>query len=104
MWLRGRIFRLVFFIKSFLTLLIVIHFNWGLKPDIINHAGTWVLEQFDVLYDPYSGIINHLSESYDDLLKQENERHELPACWHACSRFQYIKENFRFFVEYELIC
>jgi hypothetical protein len=37
------------------------------------------LEQFDELYDPYSGIANILSESYNAVLKQENEWKELPV-------------------------
>jgi hypothetical protein len=27
-----------------------------LKSDIIKYAGKWLLEEFDGLYDPYSGI------------------------------------------------
>jgi hypothetical protein len=31
------------------------------------------LEEFDELYDPYSGITNNLSESYNAVMKQEND-------------------------------
>jgi hypothetical protein len=37
------------------------------------------LEEFDGLYDPYSGITNNLSESYNAVLKQENDWKELPV-------------------------
>jgi hypothetical protein len=37
------------------------------------------LEHFDELYDPYSCITNNLSESYNAVLKQENEWKELPV-------------------------
>jgi hypothetical protein len=36
------------------------------------------LEEFDELYDPYSGITNNLSESYNAVMKQENDWKELP--------------------------
>jgi hypothetical protein len=38
----------------------------------------WLLEEFDGLYDPYSGITNNLSESYNAVMKQENDWMELP--------------------------
>jgi hypothetical protein len=37
------------------------------------------LEEFDGLYDPYSGITNNLSESYNAVMKQENDWKELPV-------------------------
>jgi hypothetical protein len=48
------------------------------KSDIIKYAGKWLLEEFDGLYDPYSGIPNNLSESYNAVMKQENDWKELP--------------------------
>ena len=55
------------------------YFQKELKSDIFERSGRWVLEQFDELYDPYSGITNNLSESYNAVLKQENEWKELPV-------------------------
>jgi hypothetical protein len=43
----------------------VSYFEGELKSDIIKYAGKWLLEEFDGLYDPYSGITNNLSESYN---------------------------------------
>jgi hypothetical protein len=43
----------------------VSYFERQLKSDIIKYAGKWLLEEFDELYDPYSGITNNLSESYN---------------------------------------
>jgi hypothetical protein len=57
----------------------VSYFERELKSDIIKHAGKWLLEEFDGLYDPYSGITNNLSESYNAVLKQEKDWKELPV-------------------------
>jgi hypothetical protein len=43
----------------------VSYFERELKFDIIKYTGKWLLEEFDGLYDPYSGITNNLSESYN---------------------------------------
>ena len=55
----------------------VSYFERQLKSDIIKYAGKWLLEEFDGLYDPYSGITNNLSESYNAVMKQENDWKEL---------------------------
>jgi hypothetical protein len=39
----------------------VSYFERQLKSDIIKYAGKWLLEEFDELYDPYSGITNKFS-------------------------------------------
>lgn len=58
---------------------VVSYFEKELKTDILERSGKWVLEQFEGLYDPYSGITNNLSESYNAVLKQENDWKELPV-------------------------
>ena len=57
----------------------ILHLSGQLKSDIFERSCGWVLEHFDELYDPYSGITNNLSESYNTVLKQENEWKELPV-------------------------
>ena len=44
---------------------VVEHFETYFKSDILNHSGKWIIEKFDGLYDPFSGITNNLSESYN---------------------------------------
>ena len=58
---------------------VVEHFETYFKSDILNHSGKWIIEKFDGLYDPFSGITNNLSESYNAILKQEQEWEELPV-------------------------
>jgi hypothetical protein len=54
------------------------------------------LEEFDGLYDPYSGITNNLSESYNAVMKQENDWKELPdemlvLGFHFLQNFDYFE-------------
>ena len=58
---------------------VVEHFETYFKSDILNHSGKWIIEKFDGLYYPFSGITNNLSESYNAILKQEQEWEELPV-------------------------
>jgi predicted YcjX-like family ATPase len=66
-----------------------------LKSDIIKYAGKWLLEEFDGLYDPYAGIPNNLSESYNAVMKQENDWKELPDDMLVLG-FHYL-QNFDYF-------
>jgi hypothetical protein len=73
----------------------VSYFERQLKSDIIKYAGKWLLEEFDGLYDPYSGITNNLSESYNAVMKQENDWKELPDDMLVLG-FHYL-QNFDYF-------
>ena len=57
----------------------ILHLSGQLKSDIFERSCGWVLEHFDELCYPYSGITNNLSESYNADLKQENEWKKLPV-------------------------
>jgi hypothetical protein len=46
---------------------------------MILKISTYVVPEFDGPYDPYSGITNNLSESYNAVMKQEND-------WKGCFR------------------
>ena len=61
----------------------ILHLSGQLKSDIFERSCGWVLEHFDELYDPYSGITNNLSESYNAVLK------EGIAGGYACFRFSF---------------
>ena len=56
------------------------YFNTYLKSDILGHAAKWVIiQQFQVLYNPFSGITNNASESINNVLKLHVNGKELPV-------------------------
>jgi hypothetical protein len=70
----------------------ILHLSGQLKSDIFERSCGWVLEHFDELYYPYSGITNNLSESYNADLKQENEWKKLLVLgFHFLQTFEHFE-------------
>ncbi|KAK3108798.1 hypothetical protein FSP39_015983 [Pinctada imbricata] len=55
------------------------YFDKHIKPDILMYSGRWLIEKFNNLYDPYSGVTNNPSESINSVLKRMTGWQELPV-------------------------
>ena len=58
------------------------YYQSRIRPDICKYSGKWILEETG-FYDPYSGITNNASESFNVVLKWMNDQgltNVLPGC------------------------
>ena len=53
------------------------YYQSRIRPDICKYSGKWILEETG-FYDPYSGITNNASESFNKVLKWMNDCKKMP--------------------------
>ncbi|CAG2192435.1 unnamed protein product [Mytilus edulis] len=65
---------------------VVVYFE-KMEKDILTHSGKWVIDKYQNLYDPYSGITNNACESMNAVIKGLNKYRELPVDCFVLSMF-----------------
>ncbi|CAG2237138.1 unnamed protein product [Mytilus edulis] len=65
---------------------VVVYFE-KMEKDILTHSGKWVIDKYQNLYDPYSGITNNACESMNAVIKRLNKYRELPVDCFVLSMF-----------------
>jgi hypothetical protein len=58
-----------------------------LEKDILKHCGKWVIDKYQHLYDPFSGVTNNPCESMNAVIKRLNKFKELPVDCFVLSMF-----------------
>ncbi|CAC5367851.1 unnamed protein product [Mytilus coruscus] len=65
---------------------VVVYFE-KMEKDILTHSGKWVIDKYQNLYDPFSGITNNACESMNAVIKRLNKYRELPVDCFVLSMF-----------------
>ncbi|CAC5412487.1 unnamed protein product [Mytilus coruscus] len=50
-----------------------------MEKDILFHCGKWIINKYENLYDPFSGVTNNACESMNAVIKRLNKYKELPV-------------------------
>jgi transposase-like protein len=65
----------------------IVSYFQKLEKDILKHCGKWVIDKYQHLYDPFSGVTNNPCESMNAVIKRLNKFKELLVDCFALSMF-----------------
>ena len=57
----------------------IVSYFQKLEKDILKHCGKWVIDKYQHLYDPFSGVTNNPCASMNAVIKRLNKFKELPV-------------------------